>query len=279
MRKSKASLNDIEFVAFDLETTGLFPISCRIVEFGAVRFRLAGTELDVFDQLVNPGCSIPRNVTRIHGITNAMVRCAPTVAEILPKFLSFIGGQGTVLLAHNASFDIGFLSMAMARQGIAFPKNPVVDTLDVSRKCLPKLGRYRLEEVARHLRVAKLEDHRGLPDSRLAMGVFRKIVSRRKQLKTLGDLFCVSSPLSFADASTLVLEPPAGFEDLTIAIAEERTVVVMYEGVARGPFRCKITPRCVVESHGRAYMTALCHYSGIEKMYRLDRIQKLWIEE
>ncbi len=84
-------LSEVEFIAFDLETTGLFPVVDRIVEFGAVRFRLDGCELGTWEQLVDPECPIPPGVTDIHGITDAMVRGQPTLAQSLPGFLDFLG--------------------------------------------------------------------------------------------------------------------------------------------------------------------------------------------
>lgn len=272
------SLTDAEFVAFDLETTGLIPISCRIVEFGAVRFTLSAGELETFEQIVDPECPIPPDATRIHGITDAMVRGMPTVAGVLPRFLSFLGGPDTVLLAHNASFDIGFLSLAMAKSGIPFPANTVIDTLDVSRKYVRELGSHRLEEVARYFRLTDCEEHRGLSDARLAMGVFQNILSRSRRLKTVDGLFRVCPPLAFADSGTAPLDPPSGFEDLGAAILEKSTVVVMYEGGMTGLVERRVTPRGLVQSRGRAYMTAWCHASGIEKTYRLDRIREFWIE-
>src|SRR3990172_4043123 len=92
MPNAKLALSDAEFVAFDLETTGLYPVSCRIVEFGAVRFKLAKGELHHFEQLVDPECPIPGDATRIHGITDAMVHGMPTVATTLPIFLVFLVG-------------------------------------------------------------------------------------------------------------------------------------------------------------------------------------------
>ncbi len=272
-------LCDVEFVAFDLETTGLYPVSCRIVEFGAVRFTLAAGELETFEQIVDPECPIPPEVTGIHGITDEMVRGMPTVPEVLPAFLEFIGGPDTVLMAHNASFDIGFVGLAMVKLGIPFSTNPVIDTLDVSRKYIRELGSHRLEAVARYLRVADTEDHRGLSDARLAMAVFQKIVGRATRLKTVDDLFRVSSPMNFEDSGSVVLEPPEGYEDLGAAIREERTVVVMYDGAMTGPVERRLTPRGLMQSRGKAYLTALCHISGTEKTYRLDRIRELWIEE
>ena len=110
-------LAEVEFVAFDLETTGLFPVVNRIVEFGAVRFRLDGRELGTWEQLVDPECPIPPGVTEIHGITDTMVRGQPTVARALPGFLDFLGRTEAILLAHNATFDLGFLNFAAAKTG------------------------------------------------------------------------------------------------------------------------------------------------------------------
>jgi len=279
MPSRTAPLTETEFVAFDLETTGLFPISCRILEFGAVRFTLPAGELETFEQLVDPECPIPADATRIHGITDTMVHGMPTVDHVLPQFLEFLGGRDTVLMAHNASFDIGFLTLAMAKLAIPFPTNPVIDTLDLSRKYLPELGRHRLEDVARYLGVADREDHRGLSDARLAMGTFREIVARSSRLRTLDSLFRVSPPMAFAGAGTSALKPPVGYENLGVAIAEQRTVVVMYEGTRTGIVERRITPRGLMQSQGRAYLAAVCHYSGSEKTYQLDWIREYWIEE
>lgn len=122
-------LSETEFVAFDLETTGLSSRSCQIVELGAVRFRLDGTEVGCIEQLVDPGCAIPPAVTRIHGITDAMVRGMPNVATVLPQFLEFLGGTDTLLLAHHAPFDTRFLNRAFTRSALECPPHSVFDTL------------------------------------------------------------------------------------------------------------------------------------------------------
>jgi len=98
-------------------------------------------------------------------------------------------------------------------------------------------------------------------------------------LETTGDLFRVSPPMTFASGGTRALKPPAGFEDLSAAIAEQRTVVVMYEGGMTGMVERRITPRGLMQSEGRAYPTALCHFSGTGKTCRPDRIREFWIEE
>ncbi len=195
-------LSDVDFVAFDLETTGLDPAACRIVEFGAVRFRLDGAESARYAQLVDPGCRIPWQVVRIHGITTAMVRGKPTVAEALPGFLDFLGADQTVLLAHNARFDLEFLRVALAETGLPLLPHAVVDTLDLARTCIPGLPSHRLEYVAWRLRIADREDHRALSDARLVVAAFRRMLARRPGLRRLGDLFWLSPPLRMTESPT-----------------------------------------------------------------------------
>ncbi|MCY2986957.1 MAG: exonuclease domain-containing protein [Planctomycetota bacterium] len=182
-------LSEVEFVAFDLETTGLFPVVDRIVEFGAVRFRLDGRELGTWEQLVDPKCLIPPGVTDIHGITDAMVRGQPTLAQSLPGFLHFLGRPQAILLAHNATFDLGFLNFAAARTGLALPANSVIDTLDLARTCVRGAPSCRLEDLVVYLGLAELEDHRALSDSRLAMALFTHLVGCLERLRTVEDLF------------------------------------------------------------------------------------------
>lgn len=114
-----ASLTKTEFVAFDLETTGLSAETARIVEIGAVRFRADGEVLGQFAQLINPECRIPAGVTAIHGITDAMVADQPVIADVLPALIEFFGDPRVLLLAHNAHFDMRFLAAARVDRGTA----------------------------------------------------------------------------------------------------------------------------------------------------------------
>ena len=174
-------LSDVEFVAFDLETTGLFPVVNRIVEFGAVRFRLDGRELGTWEQLVDPECLIPPGVTEIHGITDAMVRGQPMLAQVLPGFLDFLGTPDTILLAHNATFDLGFLNFGAAKTGLEFPSNAVIDTLDMARTCVRGAPSCRLEDLAVYLGLSESEDHRALSESRLAMALFMHLAGHLRR--------------------------------------------------------------------------------------------------
>ncbi len=266
-------LGEATFVAFDLETTGLSPSYCRIVEFGAVRFQLGQPEATCFSQLVDPECAIPRDVIRIHGITTAMVRGKPTVAEALPRFLAFLGSEQTVLLAHHARFDLGFLRAAQVATGIALPGHAVIDTLDLARTCLPALPSHRLEYLASRLGVADREEHRGLSDARLVMAIFQRMVSGRPGLRRLRDLCALSPPLRLTSQEEAIRLPP-GFEALAEAVETSCVVEMVYDGGSRGLSRRRITPRGLYRSGGRPYLVAYCHLDQMEKTFRVDRIRE-----
>ena len=170
MYHAQPRLTDITFVLFDTETG--FPIMHRLVEIGAVRFRLDGRELATFQQLIDPQIPIPPNVQQVHRITDAMVRGKPTVEQIMPHFIEFFGAPATVLLAHNAPFDLGFLAMALTRLGIAYPPHYVFDTLDIARRLYPAWHSHRLEHVAARLKSANAVEHRALSDARLVKATF-----------------------------------------------------------------------------------------------------------
>ncbi len=148
MSDTQARLTDITFLAFDTETTGLFPIMHRLVEIGAVRFRLDGRELATFQTLINPEIPIPRDVQQVHGITDATVRGQPTMDHVLPQFIEFLGHHDTIIVAHNTPFYLGFLAMTLTRLGIACPPHCVFDTLEITRRLYPTWTSHLVERMA-----------------------------------------------------------------------------------------------------------------------------------
>ena len=169
------------YVVFDFETTGLSPYrGGRVIEIGAVRIE-NGRVLDEYHSFVNPGVEISRAAQQVHGISTEMLEAEPEPMEVFPCFLRFI--EGAVLVAHNASFDMGFLRMEL-RNLNAECDNPHLCTLKISRKLFPGLKNYRLETVARHL-VRPLPDnyrfHRALDDAHLTAKIWLKIIQSHWQ--------------------------------------------------------------------------------------------------
>jgi DNA polymerase-3 subunit epsilon len=182
------ALFDATFVVVDLETTGLSPGSDRITEIGAVKVR-RGEVLGELHTLVHPGRSIPPVVTTVTGITDAMVRGAPSVDAVLPTFLEF--ARDTVLVAHNARFDVGFLDAELVRLGYPRLDHPVVDTAKVARRLLrDEVRDCRLATLAQHLKARTAPEHRALTDARATVDVLHGLLERAGTLgaTTLEDL-------------------------------------------------------------------------------------------
>lgn len=170
-------LHETTFCVVDLETTGGSPAKgSRITEVGAVRVR-GGEVLGEFQTLVNPDQSIPAFITVLTGITDQMVVEAPRIAEVLPSFLEF--AHGSVLVAHNAPFDVGFLKHAARELAIEWPQFDVLDTAVLARRVL-------LRDEVPNVKLATLAarfspvtpDHRALTDARATVDVLHVLFER-----------------------------------------------------------------------------------------------------
>ncbi|SDK40585.1 DNA polymerase-3 subunit epsilon [Actinopolyspora mzabensis] len=170
-------LQDVSFVVLDLETTGGRGSSDEITEIAAVKVR-GGQTVGEFATLVNPGRPIPPGIVSITGITDAMVADAPTVTSVLPAFLEFCAGSA--LVAHNASFDTGFLRAACERAGLHWPKPPVVCTVRLSRRVLSReeTPNHKLATLAHVLGARTAPRHRALDDARATVDVLHALLER-----------------------------------------------------------------------------------------------------
>ena len=190
MGTEAALLSDTAFVAFDTETTGIDYTHGHIIELGAVKFR-GNTIIATTNWLINPQIPIPKDATKVHGITDNMVKSAPGFKTIMPEFRAFIGKAP--LLAHNARFDVNFLAWECRCNGLPIPENPVIDSLTLSRKYLPEAPAYNLVALSKYLNLPKSTHHRALEDSiyvqEMMPAIFNKMetkVTLEKLKKTAG---------------------------------------------------------------------------------------------
>jgi DNA polymerase III subunit epsilon len=168
-------LRELTYTVFDTETTGLEPSAGdEIISLGAVRI-VNGRVLkhEIFEQLVNPQRPLNREATRIHGIDAALLVSQPTLGEVLPDFHRFC--EDTVLVAHNAAFDMRFLELKEAATGIRFDQ-PVLDTLLLSAAVHPSLQDHRLEAIAERLGVRVIGRHTALGDALLTGEILLKLI-------------------------------------------------------------------------------------------------------
>jgi DNA polymerase-3 subunit epsilon len=170
-------LRDTVFVVVDLETTGGSHKDCAITEIGAVKVR-GGEVLGEFQTLVNPAQAIPPFIAVLTGITDAMVAGAPRLSEALPAFLEF--ARGTVLVAHNAPFDLGFLRAGCEQQGLAWPAFASLDTARLARRVLTRdeAPDCKLSSLSWLFRTTTTPDHRALHDARATVDVLHGLIGR-----------------------------------------------------------------------------------------------------
>lgn len=165
----------MQFVAFDLETTGTVPGVDRIVEIGAIRFR-DGTVDAMFSTLVDPQIPIPPAASRVNGITDEMLRGQPRILDLLGPLTEFCGDD--VLVAHNAPFDFQFLLADYQREEKPTPQGVVLDTCAISRKVYPGLANYKLSTLVEHLRLPSGGFHRAEADATFCGRLFENILKK-----------------------------------------------------------------------------------------------------
>ncbi len=169
---------DAEFVAFDLETTGLNNRTDTIIEIGAVILR-EGQELGRFQTFVAPGRKLEKKIVDLTGITDEMLVGAPSIEEVLPKFLEFVGDRP--LIAHNADFDVGFVRAAAERLNLPF-RPTYIDTLILSQNLLSHLNKFKLDKVAEELKLPAFNHHRAGDDAMICGLIFHNLVPKLEEL-------------------------------------------------------------------------------------------------
>lgn len=188
----------MNFIAFDLETTGTLAGIDKIVEIGAIRF-INGKPGDIYSTLVDPLMPIPEGASRVNGITDDMLEGKPLIQDCLESFTKFCGQDP--LVAHNASFDFHFFLNAYKKHEHLAPSGYVFDTLALSKRIIPGLNNYRLATIAQHLKLKFGTLHRAHEDAEVCGKVFTELMDRalqdqyldKKALETLQG----KSPLKF----------------------------------------------------------------------------------
>ncbi len=177
---------DSACVVFDLETTGLSAVNNRIIEIGAVKVE-QGKITERFSTFVNPQEPIPFEIEQLTSISDEMVLDAPVIEDVLPEFLKFC--EGCVLIAHNASFDAGFIEENCRRMGIETDFT-VGDTVSMARLLLPNLSKFKLDNVAKALNIPLHHHHRAVDDAACTADIFVKFLEmfRARDINTLDEV-------------------------------------------------------------------------------------------
>ena len=190
-------LHQATFVIVDLETTGASPKKgAAITEIGAVKVK-NGQYLGNFESFVNPLAPIPEYITEMTGITDLMLAKAPVIDEILPAFLEFAGSADeTIIVAHNAPFDLSFLKSAAKELDLSWPKYKTLDTVTIARQVLSKedVPNCKLSTLAQFFGTITEPNHRALDDAKATTEILHGLIERLGSFK----VYTVDSLMEFA---------------------------------------------------------------------------------
>jgi DNA polymerase III epsilon subunit family exonuclease len=266
------------FLAFDTETTGLWAPVNRVVEIGAVKFEIEVEGGRHFQSLINPERPMPLDVIGVHGITDIMVSDAPLAPDVLQRFKEFVGTD-TVMIAHNAPFDIGFLGNEFDRAGIEPPENIIVDTVDIYHRTVPGLMSYSLEALSRRFHLAPSQEHRALADAMLVAELFRLAAPELGQVGKKEDWEKNFAAYRIADWHDDSIHLPEEYAELDRAVREHQRITIVYEAKPNVPQRRTIQTKRIHHKRGTYYIEGFCEKAKADRTFRLDRITRYTVLE
>lgn len=260
-------------VAFDLETTGLSPLTDKIIEIGAIKIT-DDEEIIEFSALINPKIPIPPQTTKIHGITNEMTKNAPSQKEALLQFLKFI--EELPLLAHNAQFDIGFLMSAIHQEQIILQSGrPVYDSCLLARKVLPskEAGNYKLSNLSEVYNFSHEQKHRAKDDAYACLEIFNMTMNRIEGHRNIESNLKAAFFTNFdPNLMSSDFKLPSHLRPLLEFMVSGEIIEIFYRG---GTFKNKfrpIKPIGFLPLPKGPVLFAICLHSFISKSFMLRKI-------
>ncbi len=257
------------FVAFDLETSGAYPLGSEIVEFGAVKWR-GGQEIETYQTLFHPSEPMSAFNMGIHGITNEMVADAPLISEKIHEIRQFF--EGAILMAHHAPFDMGFVAVDFEKYGVSFPEPAVICTSLLSRKVIPESANHKLQTLIKFLGLDGGQAHRGLDDARACLQLGLICMKRVGENATLEEVYqnVSKKPLLWSKYSLRVGGSP-NMQMIVQALADKKDVDMIYAGGSLKGTR-RITPQGIVRNPDGDYVQAMCHIDRISKRFYFEKM-------
>jgi DNA polymerase-3 subunit epsilon len=272
MDPSSLLLAETIFTVIDVETTGLEPED-RVIEVAAVRIQ-GPREIGRLESLIAPGIHIPPVACAISGIDDRMVAGAPSFADVWPALEELFAGAA--LVAHNAPFDLHFLSTERKRAGLTTETGPVIDTLRLARNAV-ELPHYTLAALAESLSLARPPAHRALADTLATVALLRRLIEiLGERVRTLGDLLAAQEPMPAEWDAVAAAGVAGGLIDPLRTAAETRQWLdLMYEG-RHGLQRLTVQPLALEHNGPLYYVRAVRSGPAREgAALRLDRIREI----
>ncbi|MBT4761767.1 MAG: exonuclease [Bdellovibrionaceae bacterium] len=264
------------FVAFDLETSGAYPIGDHICEIGAVKWQ-NGKIIDEFQTLIKPPVIMSDFIIGIHNITNEMVANAPSISDKIKDFHSFI--QGAYLVAHHSPFDLGFLALEFERHKLPFPREKVFCSSVMSIKAIKGVENHKLQTLIQFLKIDGGQAHRGMDDAKACLEVllhcFRSF-DPEKNIQQLLDYQKINIQWSNFSIDTLIKKHSYG-ADIVTAIEERKDLELIYSGGSKPGKPRVLCPIGLVRNPNGDFLVAFEKNDGVKsektKRYYLNRVK------
>lgn len=262
---------DYPIVAFDTETSGAFPLESEVIELGAVKWQ-NGQIVGKFQTLLKPSRLLTPDNIRIHGITNEMVANAPLMQQEIVKFCEFV--DQSVLLAHHAPFDLGFVAIAIEKAGLRMPNTLNLCSSLISRALLTTTN-HKLQTLIQELKLEGGAAHRAYDDAYACFQVFQKCTDKLESDTSLKRLIEIQR--KNLDWKNYLIYTSQDQKILNLARAMEagKTVGIVYEGgSSKGKVR-PIRPHGIVRNPDGDYIQAECGLDLQRKRFYLEKIKEV----
>lgn len=262
---------DCSFVAFDTETSGGYPLGYDVVEFGAVKWE-GGKEVARIQHLFKPREPMSDFIISIHGITNEMVAHCPPIQEKIREIHEFFAGS--VLIAHHAPFDLGFMAIEFEKERLPFPLTPILCSSLLSRKLIPEVSNHKLQTLVGHLKINGGSAHRALDDARSCLAVAIECFKRKGPDASISDLQNVQhKSLSWENYSMIYYDSPI-VKVIIQSIYDKMAINMIYLNSKQKEEMRMVRPLGVVRNPDGDYMYAFCYRDASNKRFYIEKISK-----
>lgn len=264
---------DLTYVGFDIETTGKYPLAAEVCEIGAVKW-CRGEVIDRFQTLVKPTQKMGKEVIEIHRITNEMVENAPLVEEVIEAFHDFI--QKSILIAHHAPFDLGFLSVEIEKKNLQLPTDPVICSSLLSRNMIPESPNHRLQTLIGFMDLERGQAHRAYDDANACLHLALKCMERMGEQKSLEEVlkrqggalhwqrFSVAELCEGKSIAVIIVE----------SLQQKKELDIVYRGGSRPGRTRRVYPQGLVRNLNGDFLVASEQGDLIPKRYFLEKISE-----
>ncbi len=262
-------LDEATYTVFDVETTGLYPYSGdKICEIGAVQLAPDGSQKS-FHVMVDPERSISLGAFKVNQITPEMLNGQPKIEDVITDFLAFI--DGTVLVAYNAGFDLGFIEKALGYRDYVLRGFKIIDALKLARKLFPGKTKYNLGSLSESLGFSTEGEHRALADAVMTTKVFQRELNVLEE-NNVFDVEEVMEPTRTRGEDIDIYDKTI-LERLENAIQDKGRLKITYQSIWNNKVTDRvIVPRQIKKGYDKLYVIAYCHLREEERNFRLDCI-------